>query len=276
MEIVWVATVATLSSSWQAIPSRTGTRPSIQVHNYWDQQVPYNEALAWQRRLLSERVDRIRNSDNAQSRPNDVLLIMQHPAVLTLGTRSTLDNVRSTSAPFDLVRTERGGEVTYHGPGQLVMYPILDLRNYRQDVHWYMRSLEEVAMRVVHSVGLPAGRVDGLTGVWIEDAKVCAIGVKLSRWVTMHGLAINVDVDLTHFEHIVPCGIADRPVTSLRRALQDRAGGHHGSTSDGADQASMAAVQALLIKHFAEVFDAQLVPADADAEAHGDQLICRS
>jgi lipoyl(octanoyl) transferase len=136
--------------------------------------------------------------------------VLPSSCFVTVCVGSTLDNLRSMPPPFELVRTERGGEVTYHGPGQLVLYPVLDLRAYQQDVHWYMRSLEEVALRTVRSFGLPARRVPGLTGVWVEDAKVCAIGVKLSRWVTMHGLALNVDVNLDHFGHIVPCGIADR------------------------------------------------------------------
>ena len=281
------------SSSWEALPSRTGPRPTVQVHNLWDQRVPYHEALAWQRRLLSERVASLRSG---AAPAGDSLLLLQHPPVLTLGTASTLDNVRSDAPPFELVRTERGGEVTYHGPGQLVLYPILDLRAYRQDVHWYMRALEEVAIRTVRSVGLPAGRVEGLTGVWVDrrggsggdgltgvgeasPAKICAIGVKLSRWVTMHGLALNVETDLRDFEHIVPCGIADRPVTSMLREMERRDERRRDesdrlectSIRRGAVAAqaaaepitNMATVQALLLRHFAEVFDAELVPATA-------------
>ena len=282
------------SSSWEALPSRTGPRPTVQVHNLWDQRVPYHEALAWQRRLLSERVASLRSG---AAPAWDSLLLLQHPPVLTLGTASTLDNVRSDAPPFELVRTERGGEVTYHGPGQLVLYPILDLRAYRQDVHWYMRALEEVAIRTVRSVGLPAGRVEGLTGVWVDrrgggsggdgltgageasPAKICAIGVKLSRWVTMHGLALNVETDLREFEHIVPCGIADRPVTSMQREMERRGDERDrlecSSIRRGAAAAqaaaeptpSMATVQALLLRHFAEVFDAELVPATAPSVA---------
>ena len=282
------------SSSWEALPSRTGPRPTVQVHNLWDQRVPYHEALAWQRRLLSERVASLRSG---AAPAWDSLLLLQHPPVLTLGTASTLDNVRSDAPPFELVRTERGGEVTYHGPGQLVLYPILNLRAYRQDVHWYMRALEEVAIRTVRSVGLPAGRVEGLTGVWVDrrgggsggdgltgageasPAKICAIGVKLSRWVTMHGLALNVETDLRDFEHIVPCGIADRPVTSMQREMERRGDERDrlecSSIRRGAAAAqaaaeptpSMATVQALLLRHFAEVFDAELVPATAPSVA---------
>eukprot|EP00322_Chrysochromulina_rotalis_P010981 CAMPEP_0115867884 /NCGR_PEP_ID=MMETSP0287-20121206/20998_1 /TAXON_ID=412157 /ORGANISM="Chrysochromulina rotalis, Strain UIO044" /LENGTH=250 /DNA_ID=CAMNT_0003322503 /DNA_START=29 /DNA_END=781 /DNA_ORIENTATION=- len=234
----------------------------------WDQQVPYAQALTWQRRLLAEHVAVLRadaTGDGAAAGLTDTLLLMQHPPVLTLGTSSTLDNVRDDSPPFELVRTERGGEVTYHGPGQLVLYPILNLRAYRQDVHWYMRSLEEVAIRVAHSLGLPAGREPGLTGVWIEQAKVCAIGVKLSRWVTMHGLALNVDVRLEDFSHIVPCGIADRPVTSLSKELRERA-----TSSEAAGQlssASLETVQQLLLQHFSEVFDVELATQTLDGQA---------
>ena len=136
--------------------------------------------------------------------------------------------------------------MTYHGPGQLVLYPILDLRAYRQDVHWYMRSLEEVALRTLGSLGLEGEREEGLTGAWVGGAKVCAIGVKLSRWVTMHGLAFNVRPELSHFGAIVPCGIADRPVSSVEELL-------------GAEAADEAAVRALLLRHFSDVFSVELV-----------------
>ena len=115
-----------------------------------------------------------------------------------------------------------GGEVTYHGPGQIVLYPLLDLRGYRQDVHWYFRTLEEVVIRTLKSLGLPAGREEGLTGVWVEGAKACAMGVKVSRWVTMHGLALNVAPNLDHFAHIVPCGIAGDSVAEMFIKLHQR------------------------------------------------------
>ena len=194
------------------------------------------------------------------------------------GAASTLANVRGSSdaPPFELVRTERGGEVTYHGPGQLVLYPMLDLRAYRQDVHWYMRALEEVAMRALADVGLPAAREPGLTGVWVDGAKACAIGVKLSRWVSMHGLALNVATDLAHFEHIVPCGIADRPVTSVARELQRRrldgaTDAAIGGAPDG-DDALLAHMRALLLKHFAAVFDVDCRVVEHDDAAHDGLL----
>ena len=235
---------AGLALSWEPVPARGATR-RVLVHNLWDAPIGYTDALEWQRQLRDARVQRLR--DDGPSLP-DTLLLVQHPPVYTLGTASTLDNLRSDTPPFELHRTERGGEVTYHGPGQLVLYPILDLREYRQDVHWYMRSLEEVALRTLGSLGLPGERVEGLTGAWVRGAKVCAIGVKLSRWVTMHGLALNVCPDLSHFGHIVPCGIADRPVTSVAELL-------------GEDAADLCEVQRLLLGHFSDVFSVELVEA---------------
>lgn len=231
-----------------------GTRPTVAVHNMWNTLVPYADALEWQRSLQKERVATI--LDGVES--SDAVILLQHPPVLTLGTRSTLDNLRSDSPPFELFRTERGGEVTYHGPGQLVLYPILDLRGYRQDVHWYMRALEEIVIRTLHSLGLPAEREPGLTGVWVNGAKACAEGVKLSRWVTMHGLALNVHTDLADFQHIVPCGIADRPVTSVAEQLRNA-----GTPEE--ELPTLEDVHALLLRHFAEVFECELVDAKEPA-----------
>ena len=147
----------------------------------------------------------------------DVLLLLEHPAVYTLGTGSSQDFLRfdPQDTSYEIHRIERGGEVTYHCPGQLVGYPILNLRYYQQDLHWYLRQLEEVILQVLQSYGLPAERLSGLTGVWVEDHKIAAIGIKVSRWITMHGFAINICPDLTGFTRIVPCGIADKPVGSL-------------------------------------------------------------
>ena len=242
--------------SWEPLPARTAAR-RVHVHNRWDAPIGYADALEWQRRLRDARVQSLRG--DGPSLP-DTLLLVQHPPVYTLGTASTLDNLRSDSVPFELHRTERGGEVTYHGPGQLVLYPILDLRAYRQDVHWYMRSLEEVALRTLGSLGLPGERVEGLTGAWVDGAKVCAIGVKLSRWVTMHGLALNVCPDLAHFGHIVPCGIADRPVTSVAELL-------------GEDAADLREVQRLLLRHFGDVFSVEVVEASEGEEEVDSQVL---
>lgn len=152
------------------------------------------------------------------------MLLLQHPSTYTLGTGATEENLKfdPDSPPYPLYRIERGGEVTYHGPGQLVMYPILNLKNFETDLHWYLRTLEEIIIQAVGQVsGLEGHREDGLTGVWINGKKVAAIGVRASRWVSYHGLALNVTVDLKPFNDIVPCGISHRPVSSIAEILRE-------------------------------------------------------
>ncbi|WP_009634213.1 lipoyl(octanoyl) transferase LipB [Synechocystis sp. PCC 7509] len=171
--------------------------------------VSYSLAWVWQKKLLQERID--------NPELNDALILLEHPPVYTLGQGASLEflNFDIDKNAFEVYRVERGGEVTYHCPGQLVGYPILNLRYYRQDLHWYLRQLEEVLIRVLAVYGLKGDRIAGLTGVWVEGVKVGAIGIKVSRWVTMHGFALNVCPDLTGFEQIVPCGIADKAVGSM-------------------------------------------------------------
>jgi lipoyl(octanoyl) transferase len=179
--------------------------------------VPYAEALALQRELVVER---------QAGRVGDLLLLVEHPHALTLGVRG--DGGRShilapadvlASRSVDVFETGRGGDVTYHGPGQLVGYPIIDLNPDRRDVHRYVRDLEDVLIRAAADYGIEAGRVQGLTGVWVGDLKLAAIGVRIARWVTSHGFALNVTTDLDYFNLIVPCGVADRGVTSLAAQL---------------------------------------------------------
>ena len=178
--------------------------------------VGYEEALALQRALVEERrADRI----------PDQLLVLEHPPVITLGVKGDGGRSHITAAPealeslgIGVFEAGRGGDVTYHGPGQLVAYPILDLRPDRCDVHRYVRDIEEVMIRLCAAHGVAAGRVPGLTGVWVANEKIGAIGVRVSRWITSHGLAFNVAPALEHFSLIVPCGISDRGVTSLERA----------------------------------------------------------
>src|SRR5881296_2634751 len=195
--------------------------------------VPYAEALAMQRALVEDR---------RAERIDDTLLLVEHPHVLTLGVRG--DGGRShilvsddalAQRGIEVYETGRGGNITYHGPGQVVGYPIVDLKPDRCDVHRYVRDLEEVLIRTAADYGISARRIDGLTGVWVGDEKLAAIGVRISRWVTSHGFALNVATDLENFDLIVPCGIADRGVTSLSRLLsrpidirdvQDRVAGH--------------------------------------------------
>ena len=178
--------------------------------------VPYAEALRLQRELVEER---------RAGRVPDLLLLLQHPRVITLGVKGDggranvlVSDERLAELGFEISETGRGGDVTYHGPGQIVGYPIVDLKPDRCDVHRYVRDLEEVMIRVCADYGLQAGRIDGLTGTWIGNEKVGAIGVRISRWITSHGFAFNVNTNLADFQLIVPCGIADHGVTSLEKA----------------------------------------------------------
>jgi lipoyl(octanoyl) transferase len=179
---------------------------------------PYQDAWNLQRSLVAERKATPHSPDL-----DDVLILLEHPPVYTLGQGSTtaflkFDPVQTT---HELVRIERGGEVTYHCPGQLVGYPILDLTYYQKDLHWYLRQLEEVLIQVLAVYGLKGTRIAGMTGVWVSDRKVAAIGIKVSRWITMHGFALNVCPDLTGFEQIIPCGIANKAVGSMKQFIPD-------------------------------------------------------
>jgi lipoyl(octanoyl) transferase len=201
--------------------------------------VPYADALALQRSLVEERRAGV---------IGDTLLLLEHPHVLTLGVRG--DGGRGhilasadvlAARGIDVHETGRGGDITYHGPGQLVGYPIIDLNPGRRDVHRYVRDLETVLIRTAADYGIQASRVEGLTGVWVGDDKLAAIGVRIARWITSHGFALNVSTNLDHFKLIVPCGIADRGVTSLERLL--------GRSVETAD------VENRIIEHFGKVFD---------------------
>jgi lipoyl(octanoyl) transferase len=176
--------------------------------------VSYEDGLALQKALVEERRD---------ERVPDLLLLLQHPAVITLGVRGkSRSHIVATGARLaelgvEVHDTGRGGDVTYHGPGQIVGYPIVDLRPDRCDVHRYVRDIEEVMIRVCADYGIEAGRIEGLSGTWVGDDKIGAIGVRISRWLTSHGFAFNVSTDLSHFQLIVPCGIHNRGVTSLEK-----------------------------------------------------------
>ena len=179
--------------------------------------VPYGEALALQRSLVEER---------RAGLIGDTLLLLEHPHVITLGVRGDGGRSHLLASPETLAargvevhETGRGGDITYHGPGQLVGYPIIDLKPDRCDVHRYVRDLEGVLIRTAADYGIDAGRIEGLTGVWVGNEKLAAIGVRIARWITSHGFALNVTSDLDFFKLIVPCGIADRGVTSLSRLV---------------------------------------------------------
>ena len=180
----------------------------------------------------------------------DTLLLLEHPHVITLGVRGDGGRSHLLASPatlaargIELHETGRGGDITYHGPGQLVGYPIVDLKPDRCDVHRYVRDLEEVLIRTASDYGVRATRVEGLTGVWVGGEKLAAIGVRIARWVTSHGFALNVSTDLDYFQLIIPCGIADRGVTSLERLL--------GRTIPTVEVAGR------VTSHFANVFDFQ-------------------
>lgn len=177
--------------------------------------VPYVDALA----LQLERRNAVERGDAP-----DTLFLLEHAPVITLGRRSHVENVLLDEAQLadrgvSLCATDRGGDVTYHGPGQLVAYPILNLAHWRQSIRWYLRALEEVLIRLLARFGLEGERVPPYTGVWVDGAKVAAIGIGIHNWVTFHGIALNLDPDMTHFQLIVPCGIADKPITTLRALL---------------------------------------------------------
>lgn len=176
----------------------------------WDERpVPYGDAWAWQQQQVRDRKE--------NPLLPDCLRLLEHPSVYTLGQGSDRAFVKfdPQQSEFELYEIERGGEVTYHTLGQLVGYPIFNLQYHQKDLHWYLRHLEEVLIRSIAHYDLVATRIPGLTGVWIDDRKVAAIGIKVSRWITMHGFALNVCPDLSGFDRIVPCGIADKSVGSL-------------------------------------------------------------
>ncbi|HEY5617696.1 MAG TPA: lipoyl(octanoyl) transferase LipB [Vicinamibacterales bacterium] len=201
--------------------------------------VPYGEALELQRALVEERRD---------DRVPDVLLLLQHPPVITLGVRGdggrshiVAGRDRLAALGVEVSETGRGGDVTYHGPGQAVGYPIVDLRPDRCDVHRYVRDIEEVMIRTCADYGVRAGRIEGLTGAWVGADKIGAIGIRISRWITSHGFAFNVTTDLDYFDLIVPCGISNRGVTSLQRLL--------------GREVAVAEVDEALVHHFESVFE---------------------
>ncbi|MHC5594726.1 MAG: lipoyl(octanoyl) transferase LipB [Nostoc sp.] len=205
--------------------------------------MPYLEAHRWQRSLLTDRIH--------DPSLDDVLILLEHPPVYTLGQGSNSDFIKFDidKDDYDVHRVERGGEVTYHCPGQLVGYPILNLQRYRKDLHWYLRQLEEVIIRVLAVYGLQGERIPAFTGVWLQGRKVAAIGIKVSRWITMHGFALNVCPDMTGFERIVPCGISDKPVGSLAEWIPD---------------ISCQDVRFYIAQSFAEVFGVELVESQPE------------
>ncbi|MEN9973867.1 MAG: lipoyl(octanoyl) transferase LipB [Bacteroidota bacterium] len=214
--------------------------------------IDYKEAWDLQESLLKESVDlKVANrTNNSMHLPTNHLLFCEHPHVYTLGKSGKpehllLDDNQLSEVSATYYKINRGGDITYHGPGQLVMYPIIDLEQFFTDIHKYLRFLEEVVILTLKEYGLNADRYEGLTGVWMEPntpkaRKICAMGVKCSRWITMHGIGFNINSDLNYFQHIVPCGIDDKAVTSLEKELGRKI--------------SMTEVKESLIKHMAAIF----------------------
>jgi lipoyl(octanoyl) transferase len=208
--------------------------------------VAYGDALDLQQSLVTKR--------KSGAIP-DQLLLLEHPPVITLGVKARNDRSHILATADELAtegvevfESGRGGDVTYHGPGQLVGYPILDLRPDRCDVHRYVRDLEEVLIRAVRRYGIESTRSAGLTGTWVGTQKIAAIGVRIARWVTSHGFALNVSTNLAHFGLIVPCGLSDKGVTSIEQLASG--------------PVTMASVQNTISDAFSEVFDARVVEAE--------------
>ena len=174
-------------------------------------QKPYKDVWNLQKKMQLKRL----NGDIG-----DVLILVEHDPVYTLGKNANPDHLlQSRDRSIDVFNVERGGDITFHGPGQLVGYPILDLSNYKKSVSWYMRSLEQLTIDVLYEFKISAKRVEGLTGVWVGDEKIAAQGVRLTKWITMHGFSININTDLSFYDGIIPCGIFNRGVTSMKEIL---------------------------------------------------------
>ena len=240
-------------------PAATGAREA--ARELWVQRlglVPYAEALALQRALAASRV--------SGALTQDVLLLVEHPPVVTLG-RSAKERHLLASPELlrgrgiELFEVERGGDVTFHGPGQLVGYPIIDLKRHKRDLHWYLRQVEEALIRALATFGIQAGRNEGYTGVWTGEAtrKIASIGVHARDWVTWHGFALNVTTELTYFDLIVPCGIPAVTMTSMSRELNDRA-------------LSWNSVEAVVSAAFGDVFALESVDAPGNLSQTAAEL----
>lgn len=233
------------------------------------QTIDYQEAWDYQEKLFAEILEikaanRKRTPEEAERSTPNYLLFCQHPHVYTLGKSGSENNLlineeflKHKGATF--YKINRGGDITYHGPGQLVGYPIFDLENFFTDIHKYLRFLEEAVILTLAEYGIVAGRIQGLTGVWLDHEKqqrprkICAMGVKCSRWATMHGFALNVNTDLDYFNYIVPCGITDKAVTSLKQEL-----GH---------EVPLAEVEEKMLHHIGQLFEAEIY-SKADESAY--------
>ena len=228
-----------------------GNPPIVEVYDLGNSR--YRHVWDLQKHLQSALIEQKRHPDHVQYGPDDVsdmLLFVEHPHVYTLGKSGNADHLLCSDEELkeweaEFVPVDRGGDITYHGPGQVVGYPILDLDRHFTDIHKYLRFLEEVIILTVAHFGIAAGRSEGLTGVWVEDRKIAAMGIRSSRWVTMHGFALNVEPDLSYFSNIVPCGIQDKQVTSIY---------HETGTKPSLEE-----VKSILMQSFDQVFGVKTV-----------------
>jgi len=208
----------------------------------WDLQQRAQQLLIKQKKAVRE----LSVLSETESSVNDMLFFVEHPHVYTLGKSGDQANLLKGMAELaqidaEFIEIDRGGDITYHGPGQIVGYPILDLDRHFTDIHKYLRTLEDVIIRTCADFDIEAGRIDGLTGVWAGNEKICAMGIRCSRWVTMHGFALNVNTDLSYFNHIVPCGISDKAVTSMQKLLDK--------------EMDPNTVKKSIVKHLSELFE---------------------
>ena len=223
--------------------------------------LPYDEALALQRAVAKARI--------SGAVPQDMLLLVEHPPVVTLGRSSKARHLLCSPAMLAaqgiaLFEVERGGDVTYHGPGQLVGYPIIDLKRHTQDLHWYLRQVEAALIATIALAGLAGQRAEGKTGVWIDDRKIASIGVHARDWVTWHGFALNVTTDLRAFDVIVPCGIPDVEMTTIERE-RARLRGQADVERGAAEPVTVDSVASLATRGFAETFGLAPIEIPADA-----------
>tara|TARA_Y100000389_G_scaffold98604_1_gene95275 strand:- start:32 stop:739 length:708 start_codon:yes stop_codon:yes gene_type:complete len=219
--------------------------------------VDYQDALDYQLQLFNQIIDiKLKNrKNNTKIETDNHLIFVEHPNVYTLGKSGDINNLLLNKNELDdkkiqFFNTNRGGDITCHGPGQIVCYPILDLDNFFTDIHKYLRFLEEIIIRTLNDFGIVSERSQNETGVWIDSdlvfsRKICAMGVKASRWVTMHGLALNVNNDLSYFENIIPCGISNKSVTSIQK--------------ETGMNISLNQVKKIITKYFIEIFSAELI-----------------
>jgi len=193
----------------------------------------YNDAWELQKRLQSQRIS---------GQIDDQLLLVEHFPVYTLGKNTPREHLLTKESDnISIIQTDRGGDITFHGPGQLVGYPILDLNQYKRSITWYMRELEQLIIDVLKEYDINAERKKGLTGVWVKGKKIAALGVRISKWVTMHGFSLNINPDLKYYQGIIPCGITEYGVTSMADLLND-------------DVPNMSEIKDTLVKHFIAIF----------------------